>query len=146
MSAEFPKNEAAPVESKEDKIARLKAEIAALEEPEAPAATPEIQAEAPVEAPQEQAVETAVAPDPAAVERAAADATALAATKERLGMAPAENVEQPAAEAAKEDPLVGLTSQDYKDRFKFLKKGVDFPDLGSRGSNEVINGKTVEEW
>jgi hypothetical protein len=98
MSAEFPKNEAAPVESKEDKMARLRAELAALEEPEAPAAAPEAQAEAPAEVAQEQAVETAAAPDPAVAERAAADTAALVATRERLGMPPPENAEQPVAE------------------------------------------------
>lgn len=146
MSAEFPKAEVAPAETKEEKMARLRAELAALEEPEAPAEAPEAQAEAPAEATQEQAVETAAAPDPAVAERAAADTAALAATRERLGMPPPENAEQAVAETAKEDSLAGLTAEDYKEKFRFLKKGVDFPDLGARGSNEVLNGKTVGEW
>lgn len=107
MSAEFPKNEAAPVESKEDKMARLRAELAALEEPEAPA-VPEAQAEAPAEVGQEQAVETAAAPDPAVAERAAADAAALAATREKLGMPPSENAEQPVAETTETAPSAEL--------------------------------------
>jgi hypothetical protein len=86
MSAEFPKNEVAPVESKDDKVARLRAELAALEAPEESQAAPEAQAETPADAAQEHIVETAAASDPAAAERASADAAALAATRERLGM------------------------------------------------------------
>lgn len=95
MSAEFPKAEVAPAESKEEKMARLRAELAALETPEEPAQAPEAQAETPVEAAQEPAAETVAASDPAAAERAAADEAALVATRERLGMIPtAESAEQ----------------------------------------------------
>lgn len=85
MSTEFPKAGVDPAETKEKKIARLRAELAALEKPEAPAA-PEVQAAAPAEAVQEETVETAATSNPAVAERTAADAVELAITRERLGM------------------------------------------------------------
>ncbi len=92
MSAEFPKKtEVVPAETKEEKMARLRAELAALEEPEAPTAL-EMQTEAPDETVQEQAGETVATLDLAAAERASVDASDLAATRERLGMPPLENV------------------------------------------------------
>lgn len=128
MSAEFPKNETAPVESREDKVARLRAELAALEEPEIPAA-PEAQAEAPVEVAQEQGAETSAAPDPAIAERATADAAALAATKERLGMATESGQEKPKTtlERLHEEPYykVDLKAEDLEDPavWEAVKKG-----------------------
>ena len=82
MSAEFPKNETAPasVETRANKIARLRAELAALEAEEAAESS---SAERPVE--------TEVTTVQSSNEQQAADTAALAATRERLGIVEPEN-------------------------------------------------------
>lgn len=93
MSAESPN--AAP-ESAADKIARLKAEIAALEAAEAASGIPEVQAEVPVAPTPEEPGEAAVSPEPAAVaEQRVADTTALTETKERLEITQTGTSEEP---------------------------------------------------
>lgn len=81
MSAEFPKQESVPVEEdKETKMARLRAELAALENEGSEEKVVSNEVESQTEAP------PAVS-DIQAEERAVADASALASLREKLGMA-----------------------------------------------------------
>jgi hypothetical protein len=142
MSGEFPRSAASPQKRTEEEIAGSRAELAAPEAGGAPLdalATSEV----PVETIQRRAV--GAAPDPALAERESNDAAALHATRERLGVPTRERAELIEVTAG-EDPLAGLTPEDYKSKFRFLKRGVDFPQNLALPANEVVKGKTVGEW
>jgi hypothetical protein len=113
MSAEFPKQEPVPVqEDKETKIARLRAELAALEN--------EGSEEEPAPEEIESSEKEPAASDQHAEERATANASALAGVRERLGMVARNEAKRPLP-TEMEDADLEKTVHDYHKRKKGLE-------------------------